>query len=125
MNFGWRFEPSRQSRRMVSPILGLQAALLDLAEIVVEVGVGHRRHDRDDLVALDLLQEGADQRVLHALVDEVDVHEAGGIGDDRVAAVQDADLHHLEGGDVGDELGADLLEGRAAGGEVVLDAPTG
>ena len=40
-----------------------------------------------------------------------------------MAAVEDAQLHHLVGGDVGDELGADLLEGGAAGGEVVLDHP--
>ena len=84
---------------------------------------GHRRDDGDDLVALDLLQEGADERVLHGLVDEVDVHEAGRIGDDRVAAVEDADLHQLVGGDVLDELDADLLEGGAARGEVVLDHP--
>ena len=38
-------------------------------------------------------------------------------------AVQDAQLHHLVGGDVGDELGAGLLEGGAAGGELVLDDP--
>ena len=123
MNFGWRLEPSRQRRRMVSPILGLSQRRSIEREVVVEVGAGDRRQDRDDLLALDLLQEGADQRVGHALVDEVDVEEAGGVGDDRVAAVQDADLHVLEGGDVGDELDAGLLEGRAAGGEAVLEHP--
>ena len=40
-----------------------------------------------------------------------------------MAAVEDADLHQLERGDVGDELHADLLEGRAAGGEGVLEHP--
>ena len=75
MNFGWRLEPSRQSRRMVSPIFGLEKRSLDQLEVVVEVGVRHRRHDGDDLVALDLGEEGADQRVLHRLVDEVDVHQ--------------------------------------------------
>ena len=61
-----------------------------------------------------LREEGADQRGLHRLVDEVDVHQPGGIGDDRVAAVQDADLHVLERGHVGDEGDARLLERRAA-----------
>ena len=123
MNLGWRFEPSRQSRRMVSPILGLSQRRIDQCEVVVEVGAGDRRQDRQDLLGLDLGEEGADQGVGHALVDEVDVHQARGVGDDRVAAVQDADLHVLERGDVGHELGADLLEGRAAGGETVLDHP--
>ena len=50
MNFGWRFEPSRQSRRMVSPILGLSQRRIDQREVVVEVGAGDRREDRDDLL---------------------------------------------------------------------------
>ena len=49
--------------------------------------------------------------------------EAGGVGDDRVAAVQDADLHVLERGDVGDELGADLLEERGGRRGAFLDHP--
>ena len=68
---------------MVSPILGLAKRRSISGEIVAEVGVGHRRHDGDDLLALDLVEEGADQRVLHRLVDEMDVQQRGGIGDGR------------------------------------------
>ena len=97
--------------------LRVVAAADDEREVVGEVGAGDQGQDREDLLGLDLLEEGADQRVGHALVDEVDVEEARGVGDDRVAAVQDADLHVLERGDVGHELDAGLLEGRAAGGK--------
>ena len=61
--------------------------------------------------------------VLHRLVHEMDVEQAGGIGDRRVAAVEDADLHQFVGRDVGGEGDADLLERRPAGGELVLHHP--
>ena len=40
-----------------------------------------------------------------------------------MAAIEDADLHVLVGGDVGHELHADLLQRRAAGGKIVLQHP--
>ena len=48
----------------------------------------------------------------------MDVHQPGRIGDRRVAAIEDADLHQFEGRDVLDELHADLFERRAAGGKL-------
>ncbi len=53
----------------------------------------------------------------------MDAFEAPGIGDDRVAAVQDADLHRLEFMDMGGELDAHFLQRGAALGEVVLQHP--
>ena len=45
------------------------------------------------------------------------------IGDRRVAAVEDADLHQFVGRDVGGEGDPDVLQRRAAGRELVLDHP--
>jgi len=53
----------------------------------------------------------------------MDVEQAGRIGDRRVAAVEDANLHQLVGRDVPDEGRADRLQRRPAGGELVLDHP--
>ncbi len=49
--------------------------------------------------------------------------EEAQIGERRVAAVQQAQLHRLERRDVGDELGAVVLPARARGDEAVLDHP--
>ncbi len=86
-------------------------------------GARHRRHGRDDLVLLELVEEIADQRLLHRLMHEMDVHQPGRIGDRRMAAVEDADLHQLEGRDVVDELHADLFQRRPPVGEIVLQHP--
>jgi hypothetical protein len=72
---------------------------------------------------LDLVQKVADQRFGHGLMDIFDAHQPARIGDDRMAAVQDADLHHLEGMDLIREGDAHLFQRRAAIGEIVLDHP--
>jgi hypothetical protein len=64
---------------------------------------------------LDLAEIAANQRVLHRFMNEVDIEQPG-LGDDRVAAIEDADLHPLPRRDVLDESDADLLEaGRPEG----------
>src|SRR5262249_28689918 len=56
-------------------------------------------------------------------MDEVDAEQPGRIGDDRVAAIEDADLHPLPRRYVFDESDADRLERRPAGRELVLKHP--
>ncbi|CDF39165.1 Mannitol dehydrogenase rossman domain family [Chondrus crispus] len=73
-------------------------------------GVGHVR---EDLARLDLAQEGDEAGVGHGGVCKAVAEEGGGVGDGGVAGVEDGELHALEGGDVGDEAGADGLERRA------------
>jgi hypothetical protein len=113
MNFGCRFDPSRHRRRTA----------VDELEIVLQHDARHRGHGRDDLLPLELGKERPHELVLHRLVNEMDVHEPGRIGDCRVAAVEDANLHQLKGRDVGDELDADLLQCRPPLREIVLEHP--
>jgi hypothetical protein len=54
---------------------------------------------------------------------EVDAFKATRIGDDRMAAVQDADFHHLEGMNSIGEGDANLLQRRAASGKIILQHP--
>ena len=53
----------------------------------------------------------------------MDVHQRRRIGDRRVAAVEDADLHQFIGTDILDEGDADLLQRGASGREIVLQDP--
>ena len=108
---------------MVSPIFGLAKRLRDLPAIGVKVDVRRRRHDGNDLALRQRFEELGDLPVLHRLVDEVNVEQAGGIGDRRMAAVENPDLHEFVRGDVARERDPDLVERRAAGGELVLDHP--
>ena len=78
---------------------------------------------RDDLVALDPVEKARDERVPHRLVRELDAEQSRRIGDDGVAGVEDAQLHGLVGGNVRHELHAGPLQGRAPGGEIVLEHP--
>jgi hypothetical protein len=70
-----------------------------------------------------LVRKAAHQRVLHGLVDEMDIHQPRRVGDGGVAAIENADLHVLVGRDVLDELHADVFQRRPAGGEIVLQHP--
>ena len=110
MNFGCRFEPSRHSRGIVSPTSGFAKRFATSSVIFVQVDPRHRRHARNDLFGLELFEEAANERVRHSLVDIVDSKKAPGIGDDGVPAVQDANLHQFERGDIGREGHADSLE---------------
>ncbi|OIQ70133.1 hypothetical protein GALL_482580 [mine drainage metagenome] len=77
----------------------------------------------NDFLVLDLGEEGADQRVGHRLMREIDIHQAAGVGDDGVAAVEDADLHRLIDMHMVGEGNADLFQRRSTGGEVILQHP--
>src|SRR5690606_31913256 len=85
--------------------------------------IRHRRNRGDDFLALDLFQETSHQGFLHRLMDEMDVHEAGWIGDHRMTAIEDADFHQFPWRHVLHELHSDFLERRTAGREVVLQHP--
>ena len=65
----------------------------------------------------------ASMRIGRRLPDEIVAGEKAEIGERRVAAVQEAQLHRLERRDVGDELRAGVLPARARAGEAVLDHP--
>ncbi len=93
MNFGWRLEPSRQRRRNGVADLGVGEPLFNQLEILFEHDARHRRQNRDDFLVRHLGKKGADQRMLHRLMHEVDVQQPGRIGDDGMAAIEDADLH--------------------------------
>jgi len=64
---------------------------------VIEIGAGDGGNRGNDLVMLDLAEIAANQRVLHRFMNEMDVEQPGRIGNDRVAAIEDADLHHFPG----------------------------
>jgi hypothetical protein len=82
MNAGWRNTPAR---------------IRDWRQIGGDVGAGDRRHVGDGSRSRARPgQKGRDQRIGHRLVHEVDLHQPAGIGDDGMAAVQDADLHQLD-----------------------------
>ncbi len=61
--------------------------------------------------------------MLHGLVHEVDVEKCCRIGDRRMAAVEDADLHQLVRRDIGHELYAHLFQRWTSGGEMILHHP--
>ena len=123
MNLGCRFEPSRHRRRIVSPIAGLAKRRSTLRLVLEQVDTGTGGTDGMISVVEQPRQEAPIERVAHRLVHEVDVHQRGRVGDRRVAAVEDADLHQLERTHVGDELDADLLERRPPRAEPVLEHP--
>jgi hypothetical protein len=54
---------------------------------------------------------------------EMDVHQRCRIGDRRMAAVQNADLHMFIGRHVRNECDADLFKRRAPGGKLILQHP--
>ena len=70
-----------------------------------------------------LAKKALDQRMVHRVMHEMDVEEARRIGDCGVAAIEDADLHELEGRHVRHELHARLLQRRAAIAEIILENP--
>ena len=70
-----------------------------------------------------LSRKATHQRIRHGVMDEVDAQEPGRIGDSRMPAVEDAKLHQLEGRHLGREGDPDLLQRRAARGEIVFEHP--
>jgi hypothetical protein len=42
-------------------------------------------------------------------MNEMNIHQSGGIGDHRMAAIENADFHCLIRGDIGYELHADIF----------------
>jgi hypothetical protein len=53
----------------------------------------------------------------------MDTEQSGGIGDGRVAAIEDAQLHQFIGRDIVDEFDADGFERRPALREIVFQHP--
>src|SRR5699024_2127856 len=70
-------------------------------------------------------KEAGDQVVLGDVVHHPVSGEVSQVGDALVGDVEQAQLHQLIWGDVLDELDADVLVRRAAGGELVLEHPLG
>jgi hypothetical protein len=82
-----------------------------------------RREHRDHVVGHVVVGELADHRIVRALVDVEVTDQRAGPGDAAVRRVEQADLRLLVGGDRLHHLDADLLPGRTAGDEVLLDHP--
>ena len=61
----------------------------------------------------------------HRLVHVVNVQQPRRIGDDRMPAIEDAQLHQLVGRDILHELHADLFQRRTAKREVIFQHPLG
>ena len=97
--------------------------MFDQLEIIGQHRVRHGRDDGDDLVVFELGEESADERLFHGLMHEMNVHQRRRIGDRRMAAIEDTDLHMLIGSDVGHEGHADLFQRRTACREIVLQHP--
>ncbi len=96
----------------------------ELVAIGLEIGARHGQ-GRHHLLGHKPMNELVDSGVGDGLVDVLIARQVAEIAHGGVRAVEHAELHQLEGLDVLDHLGADGFEGRAAGGEVVLDHPLG
>ena len=103
--------------------LGIGEALDQRRLVVVEVDAGDGAQRRRSLVVHVAAQERAVERVLGGLVDEPVAVEVGEVAERLVARVEQAQLHQLVGLDVVDDLDADVLVGRAAERERVLEHP--
>ena len=85
--------------------------------------LGTGQNCRDDFFLFHLGEKTMDEGMLHRVMHVMHIEQATGIGDDSVTTVEDADLHVFEGRHIGDELGADFLEFRAARAGIVLHHP--
>ena len=112
----------RQARDRVSD-LRVGEAVFDQGKIVLQAGVRHGRHDRNDVLVLELGEESPNQRVLHGFMHEVDVHQRGRISDCGMSAVQDPELHQLVWRDIGHESHAHVFERRTPERKLVFQHP--
>ena len=96
--------------------------------VQVNVDALNDRHEGLDLFVHHLVDELVELGVLKDLVDVLVASEVGGVGNGRVAGVEEAELVALKLFDlvnVLDELDARLLKGRAARDKSILDDPLG
>ena len=89
-----------QARDGVSD-LRIGEAPRDELVVFAKIDAWHRRHAGHDLFRLQLVEKSAHMRVGHRIVNEVDAQERRGIGDGRVTAVENAQLHQFEGRHLG------------------------
>ncbi len=92
-------------------------------QVLVEVDPRHRVERGHRLSPHVLEQVLAQLGPSHRVVDEGVCEQAAEPGQTLVAGVEQPQLHQLVRPDVLDDLDVDLLQTRAAGGEVVLDDP--
>lgn len=105
---------------------GVGKALDEGVAILVDVDARDLRQERLDLLLHHLPHELAEQRVRHDLVHVLEARQLTGVAQGRVAAVEQAQLVLLELLDsvhILDHLDPNLLEGRTAVGELILDDP--
>ena len=117
------------------------ASVLTPLHRVLDGGIGETRHQRG-LVARQVdarhrrqgwprlaLHQGdhepGDQRIGHRFVDRDVIGQTAHARHGKVAGVEQPQLHELIRGHVPDELGTDILPGRPARREAVLDHPLG
>ena len=123
-------QPLRQLLRAVHRDLlgavrqrGVAEAHQQHPRVGVEVDACRRDHRRDDLLGHLPLDEPCELRIGRRLPDGLEAGEEAQVGERRMAAVQQPQLHRLERSDVVGELGADGLPRRSLGREAVLDHP--
>ncbi len=102
---------------------GLRKRTISCAQYDAEVDARRRGERRRDLFRHLKLDEARENGIGRCLPDELVPREKPEIGERRMAAVQQAQLHRLERRDVGDELRPVVLPRGPRAGEAILDHP--
>mmetsp|Transcript_102039 Transcript_102039/g.295260 ORF Transcript_102039/g.295260 Transcript_102039/m.295260 type:complete len:402 (+) Transcript_102039:357-1562(+) len=88
-------------------------SLLDGLPVCLGGGLGKFGNAGADFRSFQSVQEGSNDGVLHGFVDIFNTQQSGRVAKRGMSSVQNSQLSQLIGGDVGNELDTNLLNGRA------------
>ena len=123
MNLGWRLEPSRQSRAWYRRSPGWRTALRSARSRAPGRSPEPAGPSGRSPGAPDGREKSAYQRMRHRLVHPAKPEQRRQVGNRRMAAVENADLHRLMGSHVAGQCDPHLFQRRAPGAETIRKHP--